>query len=151
GLRPAGAATGRAEEPEPERRTFRPAAPAPHRGDHCNERGDDPRAVRGTHRRASTADARTGRRGIRRAQPAEGRRMERTGPPGAEAPDGAAPQDASARRQWLHQGPVMTPVVSELADRAEITSLVSRYFGAIDDKRLDRATVEAAFTASGRL
>jgi hypothetical protein len=45
----------------------------------------------------------------------------------------------------------MTPVVSELADRAEITSLVSRYFSAIDDKRLDRATMEAVFTASGRL
>jgi len=40
----------------------------------------------------------------------------------------------------------MTPLVSELADRAEITSLVSRYFSAIDDKRLDRATMEAAFT-----
>lgn len=45
----------------------------------------------------------------------------------------------------------MTPVVSELADRAEITSLVSRYFGAIDDKRLDRATMETMFTAGGRL
>jgi hypothetical protein len=30
----------------------------------------------------------------------------------------------------------MTPAVSELADRAEISSLVSRYFSAIDDKRL---------------
>jgi hypothetical protein len=45
----------------------------------------------------------------------------------------------------------MTPVVSALADRAEITSLVSRYFSAIDDKRLDRATMEAMFTTSGRL
>ena len=45
----------------------------------------------------------------------------------------------------------MTPLVSELADRAEITSLVSRYFSAIDDKRLDRATMAAVFTASGRL
>jgi hypothetical protein len=38
----------------------------------------------------------------------------------------------------------MTPVASELADRAEITSLVSRYFGAIDDKRLDRVIVGTA-------
>ena len=45
----------------------------------------------------------------------------------------------------------MTPLVSELADRAEITSLVSRYFSAIDDKRLDRTTMEAVFTASCRL
>jgi hypothetical protein len=45
----------------------------------------------------------------------------------------------------------MTPLVSELADRAEITSLVSRYFSAIGDKRLDRATMEAVFTASGPL
>jgi SnoaL-like domain len=45
----------------------------------------------------------------------------------------------------------MTPIVSELADRAEITSLISRYFSAIDDKRLDRATMEAVFTASGHL
>jgi hypothetical protein len=28
----------------------------------------------------------------------------------------------------------MTPVVSELADRAEISGLISRYFSAIDDK-----------------
>ena len=39
----------------------------------------------------------------------------------------------------------MTPVVAELADRAEITSLVSRYFSAIDDMRLDRATMESSF------
>ena len=45
----------------------------------------------------------------------------------------------------------MTPLVSELADRAEITSLISRYFSAIDDKRLDRTTMEAVFTASCRL
>jgi hypothetical protein len=45
----------------------------------------------------------------------------------------------------------MTPVVSELADRAEITSLVSRYFSAIDDKRLDPATMEAVFTASAHV
>ena len=42
----------------------------------------------------------------------------------------------------------MTP---ELADRAEITGLVSRYFGAVDDKRLDRATVDAVFTGDARL
>lgn len=45
----------------------------------------------------------------------------------------------------------MTPAVSELADRAEITTLVSRYFSAIDDKRLDRATLASVFTAGGRL
>jgi SnoaL-like domain len=45
----------------------------------------------------------------------------------------------------------MTPVISELADRAEISDLVSRYFSAIDDKRLDPATMEAVFTASGRM
>jgi len=43
----------------------------------------------------------------------------------------------------------MTPAVSELADRTEISDLVSRYFSAIDDKRLDPATMEAVFTASG--
>src|SRR4051794_722345 len=32
-----------------------------------------------------------------------------------------------------------------------ISGLVSRYFSAIDDQRLDRATVEAVFTAEGRL
>jgi SnoaL-like domain len=45
----------------------------------------------------------------------------------------------------------MTPVVSELADRAEISGLVSRYFSAIDDKRLDPTTMEAVFTASGHV
>ncbi|MEW9528354.1 nuclear transport factor 2 family protein [Microbispora sp. NPDC049125] len=45
----------------------------------------------------------------------------------------------------------MTTVVSDLADRAEISSLVSRYFSAIDDKRLDRAAVEAVFAAGGRV
>jgi hypothetical protein len=44
----------------------------------------------------------------------------------------------------------MTPAVSELADRAEISGLVSRYLSAIDDKRLDPATMEAVFTATGR-
>lgn len=77
--------------------------------------------------------------------------MARTEQPGAAAHDRAAPQDGSAPRRRRRDGPVMTPVVSELADRAEITSLVSRYFSAIDDKRLDRATMEAVFTASGRL
>jgi hypothetical protein len=42
----------------------------------------------------------------------------------------------------------MTPVVSELADRAEISGLLSRYFSAIDDKHLDRATMEAPFTTT---
>jgi SnoaL-like domain len=45
----------------------------------------------------------------------------------------------------------MTPGVCETADRAEISGLLSRYFSAIDDKRLDRATMEAVFTADGRM
>jgi hypothetical protein len=45
----------------------------------------------------------------------------------------------------------MTNVVSELADRTEISGLVSRYFSAIDDKRLDRATIDAVFAADGRV
>jgi hypothetical protein len=45
----------------------------------------------------------------------------------------------------------MTPVISEPADRTEITSLVSRYFSAIDDKHLDLATMEAVFTAGATL
>jgi len=45
----------------------------------------------------------------------------------------------------------MTPAVSGLADRAEISGLLSRYYSAIDDKRLDPATMEAVFTADARL
>jgi hypothetical protein len=45
----------------------------------------------------------------------------------------------------------MTPVISELADREEISGVVSRYFSAIDDKRLDPATMESVFTANGRM
>lgn len=45
----------------------------------------------------------------------------------------------------------MTLTASELADRAEITGLVSRYFSTVDDKRLDRAVVEAVFCPGGRL
>ena len=45
----------------------------------------------------------------------------------------------------------MTPAVSELADRAEVSGLVSRYFSAIDDKRLDPAAMAMVFTASGRV
>jgi hypothetical protein len=45
----------------------------------------------------------------------------------------------------------MTPGESELADHAGIRNLVVRYFAAVDDKRLDQATVEATFTGDGRL
>ncbi|MGW0810430.1 nuclear transport factor 2 family protein [Nonomuraea sp. NPDC002799] len=45
----------------------------------------------------------------------------------------------------------MTTAVAELADRDEISSLVSRYFSTIDDKRFDRAAIEAVFTAGGRV
>lgn len=45
----------------------------------------------------------------------------------------------------------MTLTASELADRAEVTGLVSRYFSAIDDKRLDQVTAETVFCADGRL
>ncbi len=46
----------------------------------------------------------------------------------------------------------MTPSAVELADRAEIMELVSRYFAAIDDKRLDdRAIVDATFAPDGRI
>jgi len=39
----------------------------------------------------------------------------------------------------------------DVADRVTITDLISRYFGAVDDKCLDTAIVEATFTADGRL
>jgi len=35
--------------------------------------------------------------------------------------------------------------------RTQIIELISRYFAAIDDKRLDRATVEATFAPEGRV
>lgn len=41
--------------------------------------------------------------------------------------------------------------VSELADRAEIISLTSRYYAVIDDKRLDLTAMESVFTPRGRL
>lgn len=43
------------------------------------------------------------------------------------------------------------PDTAGLADRVEITELVSRYYAVIDDKRIDRAAMEAVFTAGGRL
>ena len=36
-------------------------------------------------------------------------------------------------------------------DRLQIVELLSRYFGSIDDKRLDLAVVQATFTMGGRL
>jgi ketosteroid isomerase-like protein len=39
----------------------------------------------------------------------------------------------------------------ELADRAEISALLSHYYAAIDDKQLDAAVVASTFTADGRL
>ncbi|MFI2472766.1 nuclear transport factor 2 family protein [Nocardia xishanensis] len=38
----------------------------------------------------------------------------------------------------------------ESADRAEISALLSRYYRAVDDKRVDRALVEATFAVDGR-
>ncbi len=35
-------------------------------------------------------------------------------------------------------------------DRIQICELLTRYYAAIDDRRLDRAAVDAAFTADGR-
>jgi hypothetical protein len=43
------------------------------------------------------------------------------------------------------------PAASGLADQAEITSLVSRYYAVIDDRRIDRPAMEAVFTARARL
>lgn len=40
---------------------------------------------------------------------------------------------------------------TELADRTQIVDLLSRYFSAVDDKCLCRATVDATFTMDGRL
>jgi hypothetical protein len=45
----------------------------------------------------------------------------------------------------------MTLTTSELADRAEVTALVSRYFSVIDDRRLDQAAAETVFCADGSL
>jgi hypothetical protein len=46
----------------------------------------------------------------------------------------------------------MTEVTDEFVDRLQIVELVSRYFAAIDDKRLDdRAIVEATFASDGRV
>jgi hypothetical protein len=46
---------------------------------------------------------------------------------------------------------IMTTNIKEFIDRAQISDLLSRYFKAIDDKCLDRTTVEATFTADGRI
>lgn len=45
----------------------------------------------------------------------------------------------------------MTSATAELADRVEITDLISRYLGAIDDRQLDRTTLEGIFAEGGRL
>jgi hypothetical protein len=71
--------------------------------------------------------------------------------PGAVALDEAARPDGSARRQPRRDGLATVPAVSELADRGEITSLLSRYYAVIDDNRIDLAAMESVFTASGRL
>jgi hypothetical protein len=41
--------------------------------------------------------------------------------------------------------------VNQLIDKVSITNLVTRYFAAVDDKRLDLAIVEATFTHDGRI
>ncbi|PSR66487.1 nuclear transport factor 2 family protein [Nocardia sp. MDA0666] len=40
--------------------------------------------------------------------------------------------------------------VPEADDRVQITSLVSRYYRAVDEQRVDRALVDAVFTEDGR-
>jgi hypothetical protein len=41
--------------------------------------------------------------------------------------------------------------VNQIIDKTSISSLVTRYFAAVDDKRLDLAIVEATFTHDGRI
>lgn len=41
--------------------------------------------------------------------------------------------------------------MTEISDRLAVTELLSRYFAAVDDKRLDLSAVEAAFAGEGRL
>ncbi|WP_167477571.1 nuclear transport factor 2 family protein [Nocardia arthritidis] len=45
----------------------------------------------------------------------------------------------------------MTVTATDLVDRAQIGELLSRYYGAIDDKKLDRELVDATFAVDGRL
>ncbi|MBF6330491.1 nuclear transport factor 2 family protein [Nocardia transvalensis] len=45
----------------------------------------------------------------------------------------------------------MTIAATASVDRVQVQELLSRYYGAIDDKRLDRALVDATFTVDGRL
>ena len=45
----------------------------------------------------------------------------------------------------------MNTSATEYTDRSEIGALLSRYFAAVDDKRLDAETVAATFTPDGRV
>jgi uncharacterized protein (TIGR02246 family) len=45
----------------------------------------------------------------------------------------------------------MSTSATEHTDRAEVGALLSRYFAAVDDKRLDAETVAATFTPDGRV
>ena len=45
----------------------------------------------------------------------------------------------------------MSTSTTEHADRSEVAALLSRYFAAVDDKRLDAETVAATFTPDGRV
>lgn len=49
------------------------------------------------------------------------------------------------------KGQTMSTERTEIADRAQINDLLSRYCAAVDDKRIDAATVAATFTPDGRL
>jgi uncharacterized protein (TIGR02246 family) len=45
----------------------------------------------------------------------------------------------------------MSTSMTEHADRSEVGALLSRYFAAVDDKRLDAETVATTFTPDGRV
>jgi hypothetical protein len=45
----------------------------------------------------------------------------------------------------------MTSGITGVVARAEVSALLSRYFRAIDDRRLDRATMETLFTPDARV
>ena len=45
----------------------------------------------------------------------------------------------------------MSTSATEHADRSAVAELLSRYFAAVDDKRLDAETVAATFTPDGRV
>src|SRR4029450_8672974 len=45
----------------------------------------------------------------------------------------------------------MSTSATEHTDRSEVAALLSRYFAAVDDKRLDAETVAATFTPDGRV